>query len=118
MKNVKVEINGVNTSTLPVLGAEQQMDMLRRIKAGENLLKDEFINANLRLVLSIVRKFNSRGENVDDIFQVGVVGLIKAIDNFDISQNVQFSTYAVPMIIRRDKKIFKRFKCYESQPFD
>lgn len=109
MRNVKVEINGVNTSTLPVLEPEQQMEMLRRIKNGEVKLKDEFINANLRLVLSIVRKFNSRGENIDDIFQVGVVGLIKSIDNFDISQNVQFSTYAVPMIIRRNKKVFKRF---------
>ena len=113
MRNIKVEINGVNTSTLPILEPEQQMKMLRKIKNGEDELKEEFINANLRLVLSIVRKFNSRGENIDDIFQVGVVGLIKSIDNFDINQNVQFSTYAVPMIIRRNKKIFKRFKRYE-----
>src|SRR5574344_2404307 len=75
------------------------MKMLKRIKAGEEQLKDQFINANLRLVLSMVKKFNNRGENVDELFQVGVVGLIKAMDNFDISQNVQFSTYAVPMII-------------------
>lgn len=118
MRNIKVEINGVNTSTLPVLEPEQQMEWLRRIKEGEHELKDEFIKANLRLVLSIVRKFNSRGENIDDIFQVGVVGLIKAVDNFDINQNVQFSTYAVPMIIRRDKKIFKRFKRNESKSFN
>lgn len=99
MKNIKVEINGVNTATLPVLSQTEQMKMLRDIKNGKVELKDEFIKCNLRLVLSITKKFNFRGENVDDIFQVGVVGLIKAINNFDINQNVQFSTYAVPMII-------------------
>lgn len=107
MKSVKVEINGVNTSTLPVLKSDEQMEMLRKIKQGHNELKDTFVNANLRLVLSIVRKFNSRGENIDDIFQVGVVGLIKAIDNFDINQNVQFSTYAVPMIIGEIKRFLR-----------
>ncbi|MBR5227034.1 MAG: SigB/SigF/SigG family RNA polymerase sigma factor [Clostridia bacterium] len=107
MKNIKVEINGLNTSTLPVLAAKEQMEMLRKIKEGSTELKDTFINANLRLVLSLVRKFNSRGENVDDIFQVGVVGLIKAIDNFDITQNVQFSTYAVPMIIGEIKRFLR-----------
>ena len=107
MKNAKVEINGVNTATLPVLSQKEQMKMLREIKEGKVELKDEFIRCNLRLVLSITKKFKFRGENIDDIFQVGVVGLIKAINNFDITQNVQFSTYAVPMIIRRNKKIFK-----------
>ena len=108
MKTIKVEINGVNTSELPVLSAKEQGEMLRKIKEGHIELKEQFIEANLRLVLSIVKKFNHRCDNVDDVFQVGVVGLIKAIDNFDISQNVQFSTYAVPMIIRSNKKIFKR----------
>ena len=107
MRSVKVEINGVNTSLLPVLKPEEQMQMLRDIKNGKSELKDEFVNANLRLVLSIVKKFNSRGENIDDIFQVGVVGLIKAIDNFDINQQVQFSTYAVPMIIGEIKRFLR-----------
>ena len=107
MKNVRVEINGVNTSLLPVLKADEQMKMLKEIKSGKFYLKDEFVNANLRLVLSIVKKFNSRGENIDDIFQVGVVGLIKAIDNFDVNQQVQFSTYAVPMIIGEIKRFLR-----------
>lgn len=107
MKNIKVEINGVNTSELPVYSSKDQMRILREIKQGRSELKNEFINANLRLVLSLVRKFNNRGENIDDIFQVGVVGLIKAIDNFDISQNVQFSTYAVPMIIGEIKRFLR-----------
>lgn len=107
MRTIKVEINGVNTSELPVLSAKKQMEMLSKIKEGHTELKDEFINANLRLVLSMVKKFNYRGENVDDIFQVGVVGLIKAIDNFDMSQNVQFSTYAVPMIIGEIKRFLR-----------
>lgn len=107
MKNCRVEINGVNTSLLPVLKPDEQMAMLIRIKNGETGLKDEFVNANLRLVLSIVNKFNSRGENVDDIFQVGVVGLMKAIDHFDVTQQVQFSTYAVPMIIGEIKRFLR-----------
>lgn len=107
MKNIKVEINGVNTAELPVYSSKEQMKILREIKHGKTELKDEFINANLRLVLSLVKKFNNRGENIDDIFQVGVVGLIKAIDNFDITQNVQFSTYAVPMIIGEIKRFLR-----------
>lgn len=105
--NIKVEINGVDTSKLPRLTEKEQREMLLKIKNGENKYKDEFIEANLRLVLSIVKKFNNRGENVDDIFQIGVVGLIKAIDNFDISQDVQFSTYAVPMIIGEIKRYLR-----------
>ncbi|MDD2628044.1 MAG: SigB/SigF/SigG family RNA polymerase sigma factor [Clostridia bacterium] len=107
MKSTKVEINGVNTALLPVLAQKEQMKMLREIKEGKIELKDEFIRCNLRLVLSITRKFNFRGENVDDIFQVGVIGLIKAINNFDITQNVQFSTYAVPMIIGEIKRFLR-----------
>lgn len=107
MKTIKVEINGVNTSELPVLSQKKQMEMLREIKEGHSELKEKFINSNLRLVLSLVKKFNHRCDNVDDVFQVGVVGLIKAIDNFDISQNVQFSTYAVPMIIGEIKRYLR-----------
>lgn len=105
--NVKVEVQGLDTSKLPKLSQKEQMEMLKRIKSGENELKDEFIEANLRLVLSIIKKFNNRGENINDIFQVGVIGLIKAIDNFDISQPVQFSTYAVPMIIGEIKRYLR-----------
>ena len=105
--NIKVEIQGLDTSKLPKLSAKNQMEMLYRIKNGETQLKDEFIEANLRLVLSIIKKFNNRGENINDIFQVGVIGLIKAIDNFDIEQPVQFSTYAVPMIIGEVKRFLR-----------
>ena len=95
----KVEICGVNTSKLPVLTNEEMQELFVRIKAGDKKAREEFIQGNLRLVLSIIQRFNRRGENVDDLFQVGCIGLIKAIDNFDLSQNVKFSTYAVPMII-------------------
>ncbi len=105
--NVKVEIQGLDTSKLPKLSQSEQMEMLRKIKNGESSYKDEFINANLRLVLSLVKKFNNRGENINDIFQVGVIGLIKAIDNFDITQEVQFSTYAVPMILGEIKRYLR-----------
>ena len=104
----KVEISGVNTSKLPVLSNEEKQELLIKIKNGDLEARGKFINGNLRLVLSVVQRFNGRGENSDDLFQIGCVGLIKAIDNFDINLNVQFSTYAVPMIIRRNKKIFKR----------
>ena len=105
--NVKVDIQGMDTSKLPKLSQKEQMEMLYKIKNGQKELKDEFIEANLRLVLSLIKKFNNRGENINDIFQVGVIGLIKAIDNFDINQNVQFSTYAVPMIIGEIKRYLR-----------
>ena len=95
----KVEICGVNTSKLKVLKSEETMELLRRYKAGDMDARRQLIEGNLRLVLSVIQKFAGRGENVDDLFQVGCVGLIKAIDNFDISQPVRFSTYGVPMII-------------------
>ncbi|WP_434295931.1 RNA polymerase sporulation sigma factor SigG [Clostridium botulinum] len=95
----KVEICGVNTSKLPVLKDKEMKKLLVRIRNGETECREEFIQGNLRLVLSVIKRFNNRGENVDDLFQVGCIGLIKAIDNFDLSQNVKFSTYAVPMII-------------------
>jgi RNA polymerase sporulation-specific sigma factor len=95
----KVEICGVNTAKLPVLTNEHMQKLFIKIKAGDLKAREEFIQGNLRLVLSIIQRFNRRGEHVDDLFQVGCIGLIKAIDNFDLSQNVRFSTYAVPMII-------------------
>ncbi len=95
----KVEICGVNTSKLPVLSNEEKNELLKRIKNGDEEARNQFINGNLRLVLSVIQRFNNRGEHADDVFQIGCIGLIKAIDNFDLSQNVQFSTYAVPMII-------------------
>ncbi len=107
MSSIKVEIQGLDTSKLPRLTQKEQAEMLKKIKNGETEYKEKFIEANLRLVLSIVKKFNNRGENVNDIFQVGVVGLIKSIDNFDLSQGVQFSTYAVPMIIGEIKRYLR-----------
>lgn len=95
----KVEISGVNTSMLPALSNEEKNELLIKIKNGDTNAREKFINGNLRLVLSVIQKFYNRGESADDLFQIGCVGLIKAIDNFDLSQNVQFSTYAVPMII-------------------
>ncbi len=95
----KVEICGVNTATLPVLKREEKQILMQRIKEGDESAREEFISGNLRLVLSVIQRFSQRGEYMDDLFQIGCIGLIKAVDNFDISQNVQFSTYAVPMII-------------------
>ena len=95
----KVEICGVDTSTLPVLKNERMRELFPRIHAGDKEARREFIQGNLRLVLSVIQRFHNRGESVDDLFQVGCIGLMKAIDNFDTGQNVRFSTYAVPMII-------------------
>ena len=95
----KVEICGVNTSGLPTLSREEKNELFVKIKNGDTDAREQFVNGNLRLVLSVIQRFGNRNENVDDLFQVGCIGLIKAIDNFDLSQNVQFSTYAVPMII-------------------
>lgn len=94
-----MEICGVNTAKLKVLKNEETMALLRRTKEGDQQAREELIAGNLRLVLSVIQKFSGRGENPDDLFQVGCVGLIKAIDNFDISQPVRFSTYGVPMIV-------------------
>ena len=95
----KVEICGVNTSKLKVLKNEETMELLRRTKAGDQKAREELISGNLRLVLSVIQKFAGRGENVDDLFQVGCIGLIKAVDNFNIDLDVRFSTYGVPMIV-------------------
>lgn len=95
----KVEICGVNTATLKVLSESEKMRLLRLTKEGNEQAREDLVKGNLRLVLSVVQRFTQRGENLDDLFQVGCIGLIKSIDNFDITQNVRFSTYAVPMII-------------------
>ena len=95
----KVEICGVNTSKLKVLKESEKLELLQRIKQGDQDARSQLVNGNLRLVLSVVQKFTNRGENLDDLFQVGCIGLIKSIDNFDTGLNVRFSTYAVPMII-------------------
>ena len=89
----KVEIASVNTSKLPVLSNEEKNELLKKIKDGDTEAREKFINGNLRLVLSVVQRFGGRGENADDLFQIGCVGLIKAIDNFDPNLDVQFSTY-------------------------
>ena len=94
----KVEICGVNTAKLPVLTEREKTELLKRVKAGDKAAREELINGNLRLVLSVIQRFSSRGENPDDLFQVGCVGLLKAIANFDVNLNVRFSTYGVPMI--------------------
>ncbi len=95
----KVEICGVNTTKLPVLSNEKMRELFVKMQAGDNNAREELISGNLRLVLSVIQRFIGRGENPDDLFQVGCIGLIKAADNFDLGQNVRFSTYAVPMIM-------------------
>ena len=103
----KVEICGVNTSRLPVLKDEEKEQLLRRIKEGDEAARETFIHGNLRLVLSVIKRFPNTNENADDLFQIGCIGLIKAIDNFDISLNVKFSTYAVPMIIGEIRRFLR-----------
>lgn len=107
MLNNKVEICGVNTSKLPLLSKKEKEELFIKIKAGDEQARQIFIKGNLRLVLSVIQRFHGRGESADDLFQVGCVGLIKAIDNFDLSQNVQFSTYAVPMIVGEVKRYLR-----------
>ena len=99
MAGYKVEICGVNTAKLPLLTNEEKDALFKRILEGDPEAREEYIRGNLRLVLSVIQRFSSSSENIDDLFQIGCIGLIKAIDNFDITQNVRFSTYAVPMII-------------------
>ena len=95
----KVEVCGVNTAKLKVLKEKEKMELLAKVKNGDQKAREQLISGNLRLVLSVIQRFTNRGENLDDLFQVGCIGLMKAIDNFDISHSVKFSTYAVPMII-------------------
>ena len=98
MRN-KVEITGVNTLELKVIPQEEMMDLIKKSQAGDRAARDMLVEGNLKLVLSVIKKFNNRGEDLDDLFQVGAMGLMKAIDNFDFIHGVKFSTYAVPMII-------------------
>ena len=103
----KVVICGVNTQDLPRLNQDKKTVLLQRIARGDKEAREEFINGNLRLVLSVIKKFSNRGENPDDLFQIGCVGLMKAIDNFDLSHDVRFSTYAVPMILGEIKRYLR-----------
>ncbi|MGM0409938.1 MAG: RNA polymerase sporulation sigma factor SigG [Bacillota bacterium] len=95
----KVEISGVNTAELPVLSNKVMRELFKEMQGGNHKVRNKIVSGNLRLVLSVIQRFSNRGENADDLFQVGCIGLMKAIDNFDLSKNVRFSTYAVPMII-------------------
>ena len=103
----KVEISGVNTSKLKVLSEKETMELLERTKNGDKKAREELINGNLRLVLSVIQRFSGRGENPDDLFQVGCIGLIKAIDNFDMKYDVKFSSYGVPMILGEVKRYLR-----------
>ena len=107
MARKKVEICGVNTSSLPLLSEEEKEDLFERIEQGDLLAREHYIKGNLRLVLSIIQRFSGSNENADDLFQVGCIGLMKAIDNFDRNLNVKFSTYAVPMIIGEVKRYLR-----------
>lgn len=106
----KVMICGINTSELPVLSAKEMAELMIRLKNGDKFAREQFIYGNMKLVLSVCQRFHDKKENIDDIFQVGCIGLIKAIDNFDISMNVRFSTYAVPMIVGEIRR-FLRDSC-------
>ena len=103
----KVEICGINTAKLPVLKESEKTELLKKAKAGDKKAREEMVNGNLRLVLSVVQKFSGRGESPDDLFQVGFIGLIKAIDNFDPNLDVKFSTYGVPMIIGEIRRFLR-----------
>lgn len=103
----KVEICGVNTSELPVLKEKEKMELLKKARNGDKTARDKLVSGNLKLVLSVIQRFSNRGENPDDLFQIGCIGLIKAIDNFDTSLDVRFSTYAVPMIIGEIRRFLR-----------
>lgn len=105
----KVKICGINTSKLKVLKEKEKMELLKKVRAGDEKAREELINGNLRLVLSVIQRFANRGENLDDLFQVGVIGLIKAVDNFNVDMGVRFSTYAVPMIIGECRRYLRDF---------
>lgn len=107
MARHKVEICGVNTANIEVLKSEETLELLKKYKEGDVSAKEKVINGNLKLVLSILKKYNNRAENMDDLFQIGCIGLIKAIENFDLSHGVKFSTYAVPMILGEVKRYLR-----------
>ena len=107
MARHKVEICGVNTANIKVLSNEEMVELFKKYQSGDLLAKEELIKGNLKLVLSILKKYNNRTDNMDDLFQVGCIGLIKVIDNFDLSHEVKFSTYAVPMILGEVKRYLR-----------
>ena len=107
MARHKVEISGVNTANIKVLTSEETLELFQKLKDGDPFAREDLINGNLKLVLSILKRFNKRSENLDDLFQVGCIGLVKAIDNFDLSHNVKLSTYAVPMILGEIKRYLR-----------
>lgn len=107
MARHKVEICGINTSELKVLSNEEMEELFKKYQSGDIWAKEDLVNGNLKLVLSILRKYNNRTDNMDDLFQIGCIGLIKAIDNFDLSHGVKFSTYAVPMILGEVKRYLR-----------
>ena len=107
MARHKVEICGVNTANIKVLSNEEMKELFKKMKEGDKNAKEELIEGNLKLVLSILKKYNNRTDNMDDLFQIGTVGLIKAINNFDLSHEVKFSTYAVPMILGEIKRYLR-----------
>ena len=106
MRN-KVEITGVNTSELKTIPSDEILNLVKKSQSGDKEARDYLVEGNIKLVLSVIKKFNNRGENLDDLFQVGSIGLLKAIDNFDFSHGVKFSTYAVPMIIGEIKRYLR-----------
>lgn len=116
MSGYKVEICGVNTAKLPLLTTEEKEELFKRILAGDKQAREDYIKGNLRLVLSVIQRFSGNNENVDDLFQIGCIGLIKAIDNFDITQNVRFSTYAVPMILGEVRQVSPGQQFHPCQP--
>ncbi len=105
----KVEICGIDTSKLKVLSENEKVELLKRSRSGDKVAREKLINGNLRLVLSVIQRFTNRGENLDDLFQVGCIGLIKAIDNFQLEHNVRLSTYAVPMIIGEIRRYLRDY---------
>ena len=107
MARHKVEIANVNTANIKVLSLEEQLELFKRYQSGDDEVKEELIKGNLKLVLSVLKNFTGRADNLDDLFQVGVIGLIKAIDNFDLNHEVRFSTYAVPMILGEIKRYLR-----------
>ena len=112
MARHKVEICGVNTANIKVLSSDEMINLFKSYQSGNNLAKDNLINGNLKLVLSILKKYNNRTDNLDDLFQVGCIGLIKAIDNFDLSHEVKFSTYAVTIARDWSKSYFYTAKSF------
>src|SRR5574344_1538413 len=109
MARHKVEICNVNTANIKVLTNEEMIELFKKLQSGDKFAKDDLVNGNLKLVLSILKKYNNRCDNMDDLFQVGCIGLIKAIDNFDLSFDVKFSTYAVPMVLGEVKRYLRDY---------